>query len=265
MSVSEWIAQQQLLRGKLLGPQGPTGPLGPIGRGTVTGPRGPSGAQGPQGNTGARGRVGPTGPSGPTGATGPRGATGTERGDTGPTGPSGPRGTSSSGPTGPVGPTGPIGNTGPSGPVGPTQPISVANIGMSGLPGIRGTGTYNVITAKVVNGSVRLYTFENIISANLQGIYRIVVCRSPQPSSLDARGFIVAELFIGPPVSVAGQISVRYYLKPTNIGEGNIAVSQSTGTSDFNINVDLTGTVLTYSVWIIQIQCPLVTQQLSIA
>jgi len=268
MSVSEWLAQQQLLRGKLLGPQGPTGLRGPTGRGTVTGPVGPSGAQGPQGNTGARGRVGPTGPSGPTGSTGPRGATGTERGDTGPSGPSGPRGSSSSGPTGPMGPTGPIGNTGASGPAGPTQPSSVA-IGMSGPPGPRGVGTYKVVAALVTNGNASVaYAFDNIIANNLQGVYRIIVCRAPQVSfGLDDRRFAIGELFIGPTVIVSGEPKIRFILSPLNNGTATLSAATSVGSNlaDFKISVNMSLTAEPYSLWVVQIQSPLLTQQLSMA
>ena len=279
MSVSEWLAQQQLLRGKTLGPQGPTGPLGPVGRGTVTGPRGPSGAQGPQGNTGARGRVGPTGPSGPTGPTGPRGPTGTERGDTGASGPSGPRGTSSSGPTGPVGPTGPIGNTGPSGATGPTQPLSLANLGMPGPIGLQGIGNYKVITTNLLKRDgpdFLVYSFENIVTSNRQGLYRIIVSRLEAqifgyPYTInDNRKFVIADLFIGPTVIVNTEPSVVYKILPEVRDPYGSFLSVSIGiiyeSADFNINVyarppdgDL------YSVWVLQVQSPFLTQQLSIA
>jgi hypothetical protein len=279
MSVSEWLAQQQLLRGKTLGPQGPTGPQGPIGRGTVTGPRGPSGVQGPQGNTGARGRVGPTGPSGPTGPTGPRGPTGTERGDTGPSGPSGPRGTSSSGPTGPVGPTGPIGNTGASGPAGPTQPSSVANTGMSGLAGIQGIGTYALLNtggSRTVSSFdsnfnlVDVYVFDNIITNNVQGVFRAIINRSPNTTEgLERRRFATCDVVICPVVYVRGQPRVRYFVtNRTGATDATMNHSTSADGTDYNITLRIGGFgvyyIGPYTTYLITIQSPLLTQQLSV-
>lgn len=276
MSVSEWLAQQQLLRGKTLGPQGPTGPRGATGRGTVTGPVGPSGAQGPQGNTGARGRVGPTGPSGPTGSTGPRGATGTERGDTGPSGPSGPRGSSSSGPTGPMGPTGPIGNTGPSGPDGPTQPSSVA-IGMAGPTGPRGIGMFEVIYTNPVNVIVPLrenevYRFSNIIGSNAQGLYRIEIYRTGSESQFSDRRFMNAYLFIGPPVIVTGELHIVYYLYEQFEAQDLDAVEVSHTSEAGDYNIIVYAAALRYSTSpqlmsanVTRIQSPFLTEQLSMA
>ena len=279
MSVSEWLAQQQLLRGKTLGPQGPTGPRGPTGRGTVTGPVGPSGAQGPQGNTGARGRVGPTGPSGPTGSTGPRGATGTERGDTGPSGPSGPRGSSSSGPTGPMGPTGPIGNTGPSGPAGPTQPSSVANIGMPGPIGLQGIGTYALLNtggSRTVTSfdstfnQVAVYVFNNVITNNVQGVFRAIINRSPNTTEgLEQRRFATCDVVICPAVYVRGQPRVRYFVT-NNTGATSVVMSHSVSANGTDYNITLTIGVFgvyfigPYTTYLITIQSPLLTQQLSV-
>jgi hypothetical protein len=156
---------------------------------------------------------------------------------------------------------------GPSGPDGPTQPISLANIGMSGLPGIRGTGTYKVVSAFVAVGTVRIYTFENVVNNNsaVQGIYRIVVSRAEGIPNLETRAFMIGELFIGPAVNVGGRRCITYILGPMNSRLGAIAATHEARGADFDIHIDVSGTALTHSTWIIQIQSPLLTQVLSIA
>ncbi len=276
MSVSEWLAQQQLLKGKTLGPQGNTGPVGPIGRSGLSGPQGPSGAQGRQGNSGATGPIGPTGPSGPTGPTGPRGPTGTELGDTGPTGPTGPRGTASSGPTGPSGPLGPSGLTGPSGASGLSLPSSVA-IGGTGPVGPQGVGTYKLLEAKVVadteSGPTRVYEFTNVLSGNVQGVYRLILNRSPgtlpRVENIEDRRFFIGDLFIGPPVLVEGQRQVVFKLLPqvdADGGDSLLVASEASG-SDFKILISLsTDFDEFFSLTILQLQSPFgLTEQLSIA
>jgi hypothetical protein len=157
---------------------------------------------------------------------------------------------------------------GPSGPDGPTQPISLANIGMSGLPGIQGTGTYKVVSAFVAVGSGIIYEFQNVVSNNsaVQGIYRIVVSRAPRTSfGFDDRRFTIGELFIAPLVIAAGVQRVSYFLGPLNNSRESITASHQSVGTDFKINITLNSTYESYSVWIIQIQSPLLTQVLSIA
>ena len=281
MSVSEWLAQQQLLKGKTLGPQGNTGPVGLIGRSGLSGPQGPSGPQGRQGNSGATGPIGPTGPSGPTGPTGPRGPTGTELGDTGPTGPTGPRGTASSGPTGPSGPLGPSGLTGPSGTTGPQLPSSLA-IGVSGLAGPQGIGTYKILESSVKAetpfGTITpIYRFRNVLSGNVQGLYRLVLSRSPNDSyavpgaNVNDRRFFIGDLFIGPIVIVGGERSVVYKLLPSVDGNGTDYLEaikeDNVDRSDFNIVIKLnTEYNEFFSFTVFQLQTPFgLPQQLSIA
>ena len=275
MSVSEWLAQQQLLKGKTLGPQGNTGPVGLIGRSGLSGPQGPSGAQGRQGNSGSTGPIGPTGPSGPTGPTGPRGPTGTEWGDTGPTGPTGPRGTASSGPTGPSGPLGPSGLTGPSGATGLQVP-SILTMGGMGPVGLSGIGTYKVIesTAKSnINGSV-IYRFTDILTTNKDGLYRIIVHRpetiNPLTPTLENRKFVLADLFIGPRVIVTGQSQVVFCLLPLVQDEYGSKLTASVETDIGDYNIAITATDIPdsqpHSIWVVQLQSPFgLPQQLSIA
>jgi hypothetical protein len=140
---------------------------------------------------------------------------------------------------------------------------------MSGLPGIRGTGTYKVVAAFVAVGSGIIYDFQNVVTNNsaVQGIYRIVVSRAPRTSfGLNDRRFTIGELFIGPAVNVGGRRCITYFLGPLNDSRESITANDQAVGSDFRITITFnTTTGDSYSVWIIQIQAPLLTQVLSIA
>ncbi len=272
MSVSEWIAQQQLLRGKTLGPQGPIGIIGLLGPGTVIGPTGSRGSQGRVGPSGPTSVVkGPSGPTGPTGPTGPRGATGAALGDTGPTGSTGPIRIGLDGTTGPTGSTGPVGQSGPSG-----LPGMFPLVGVSGFPGpigSDGVGTYKILASgqTTVSGSggasvsAAVYTFQNIISdnENVQGVYRFFANRPALTTGdrLDDRRFVLVDFMITSVVNIIGNPIVRLVL--TRVTSANTSFYRNIReiASDYGLEIGFTGTSIfasdTYSWWLVLIQAPL--------
>ena len=248
MSVSEWLAQQQLLRGKTLGPQGPTGPIGRLGASTVVGPTGATGSQGRVGPSGPRSAAkGPSGPTGPTGPTGPRGATGAALGDTGPTGSSGPIGSSRDGITGATGTVGAVGQSGPSGLEGLFPLVGVS--GFPGLVGAGGIGTYKILAAGLAitnrTDSRVLYTFQNIISNNInvQGIYRLVANRPAlrDDDRLDDRKFIIVDFMITSVANIRGNPTVRL-IQTRNQTSNNTNFYRNTRTigSDYGLEIGIT-------------------------
>jgi len=153
---------------------------------------------------------------------------------------------------------------------------------MPGPIGLQGIGTYKVIATNLLKRGgapdldFRVYSFENIVSSNRQGLYRIIVSRLEAqifgyPDTInDNRKFVIADLFIGPTVIVNTEPSVVYKILPevrdpynTNL---RVQVGIVGGSFDFYLDVrarppddEL------YSVWVLQVQAPFLTQQLSIA
>jgi hypothetical protein len=159
---------------------------------------------------------------------------------------------------------------------------------MPGPIGLKGIGNYKVLTTNLLKrrpppeSNFLVYSFENIVTFNRQGLYRIIVSRmealEPAPPSFvgapstfyENRKFVIADLFIGPTVIVNTEPSVVYKILPEVRDPYNTRLSVSTPISvvGFDFNIDVYATPPDnefYSVWVLQVQSPFLTQQLSIA
>lgn len=159
---------QQIIIGKVVGPQGPQGIQGPQGPKGDTGPQGPQGIQGPVGPMGPQGPAGgPPGPQGEKGPVGPQGPEGPigPKGDRGPQGEKGEKG--DKGDQGIEGPQGPRGYTGPQGPKG--------EVGPQGLQGPK--GDYVIDVSKKYDGEEG-NTYRMLFSGGTE--YTFISPRGPQ-------------------------------------------------------------------------------------